>query len=119
MAEDTTPHIPEAGERLKAKIAIVTGAGTRGELAGVGQASAILLAGHGAQVLVADTDRDRAQKTAATIHAIGGDASIFIGDMTSKDDCRTMVETCVERYGSLHILVNNIGTSGSGMVTEF
>lgn len=119
MAEVTIPQIPNAGERLKAKVAIVTGAGTRGELAGIGQASAILLAGHGAQVLVADTDTERAQKTAATIQAMGGEASIFIGDMTSRDDCRAMVETCVERYGGLHILVNNIGTSGSGMVTEF
>lgn len=119
MVEDTIPPIPEARERLKAKVAIVTGAGTRGELAGIGQASAILLAGHGAQVLVADADRERAQKTVETIQAIGGEASIFIGDMTSRDDCRAMVETCVERYGALHILVNNIGTSGSGMVTEF
>jgi NAD(P)-dependent dehydrogenase (short-subunit alcohol dehydrogenase family) len=119
MAEELMPPIPEAGERLKAKVAIVTGAGTRGELAGTGQASAILLARHGAKVLVADTDRERAQMTVAIIQATGGEASIFTGDMTSRDDCRGMVDTCVERYGGLHILVNNIGTSGSGMVTEF
>jgi NAD(P)-dependent dehydrogenase (short-subunit alcohol dehydrogenase family) len=119
MAVSTIPPISEAGERLKSKVAIVTGAGTRGEIAGVGQASAILLAGHGAQVLVADTDTERAQETAATIHALGGVASIFIGDMTSREDCRVMVETCKERYGGVHILVNNVGTYGSGMVTEF
>ena len=119
MAEAAVPHIPKASERLRSKVAIVTGAGARGEFAGVGQASAILLAGHGAKVLLVDNDSDRAEATAATIKAMGGEASIFIGDMTSRDDCRAMVETCVERYGGLHILVNNVGTYGPGMVTDF
>jgi NAD(P)-dependent dehydrogenase (short-subunit alcohol dehydrogenase family) len=119
MAFSTIPHIPAASERLKSKVAIVTGAGTRGDLPGTGQASAILLAAHGAKVLLADNDRDRTQKTAETIHTLGGEASIFIGDITSRDDCRAMVEKCQERYGGLHILVNNVGVHGPGMVTEF
>ena len=113
------PPIPEARERLKAKVAIVTGAGTRGELAGVGQAAAILLAGHGAKVLVVDFDPERAQGTVATIEALGGEAAIFVGDMTSTEACSAMVDACVERFGALHILVNNVGLHGPGMVTDF
>lgn len=113
------PHLPAARERLQSKIAIVTGAGARGDFAGTGQASAILLAAHGARVLLADTDQARAQKTEAAIHALGGEASIFIGDMTSREECRALVERCQARYGGLHILVNNVGTHGPGMVTDF
>jgi len=113
------PHIPESKDRLKSKVAIVTGAGTRGELAGIGQASAILLAEHGSQVLVADMDGERGQKTVDTIAAMGGEATLFVGDMTSRDVCRAMVEKCQDRYGALHILVNNVGVFGAGMVTDF
>ncbi len=104
--------------RLKDKIAIVSGAGTRGPMPGTGQATAILFARQGAKVLLADRDLDRVQATQATIEAEGGAASVFRADVTSEADCREMIETCVARYGGLHVLFNNVGGVGSGMVTE-
>ena len=107
-----------AEQRLKDKVAIVSGAGTRGPMPGTGQATAILYARHGAKVLLTDFDLVRAEETQASIAAEGGTASVFQADATSEVDCRGMIETCVERYGGLHVLFNNVGGIGSGMVTE-
>jgi len=105
-------------KRLQDKVAIVTGAGTRGPMPGTGQATAILFARHGASVLLVDWEIERAQETQAAIEAEGGVASIFQADVTQESQCQAMVETCLERYGGLRILFNNVGTSGSGKVTE-
>lgn len=107
-----------SNQRLQNKVAIVTGAGTRGPMAGTGQATAILFARHGAKVLLVDLESERAQQTQATITAEGGEASIFQADVTQEEACRALVDACVERYGALHILFNNVGISGPGKVTE-
>jgi len=105
-------------KRLQGKVAIVTGAGTRGPMPGTGQATAILFARQGARVLLVDWEIERAQETQATIEAEGGVASVLQADVTRDDACSGIVETCWARYGGLHILFNNVGTSGSGKVTE-
>jgi NAD(P)-dependent dehydrogenase (short-subunit alcohol dehydrogenase family) len=104
--------------RLEGKIAIVVGAGSRGEPAGTGYATAKLFAQHGASVLVVDNHLGRAKATEREILKDGGAASVFEADVASEDDCRMMVESCRERYGGLHILFNNVATSGSGKVTD-
>lgn len=104
--------------RLAGKTAIVTGAGTRGPMPGTGQATAILFARQGANVLLVDLELARAQETQATIAAEGGQASVFQADVTQDAECQALMEACVERYGALHILFNNVGTSGHGKVTE-
>ncbi len=109
-----TAHKP----RLAGKVAIVTGAGTRGDVAGTGQATAVLLAREGAKVLLADRSEENAKRTLAAIEQEGGTASIFTGDVTSTDDCRSMAETAVERHGGLHILFNNVGLSYPGTVVD-
>ena len=106
------------GNRLEGKVAVVTGAGTSGPMPGTGQATAILFARHGAQVLLVDLDIRRAEETLAAIEGEGGQASVFQADVTHEDDCRAMVEACVERYGALHVLFNNVGMGVRGMVTE-
>ena len=107
-----------AGQRLENKVAIVTGAGTRGEIAGTGQAASILMAREGAKVLLSDIDIDRAEETLNTIEKEGGTAKIFIGDVTSEKDCEAMVNESVKQFGKLDILFNNVGGPGGGMVTE-
>ena len=104
--------------RLQNKVAIVTGAGTRGAVPGTGQATALLFARHGAKVLLVDQDVARAEETQKTIVAKGGEAAVFQADVTEETECQALVETCVSRYGALHILVNNVGTTGSGKVTQ-
>ncbi|MCY4540398.1 MAG: SDR family NAD(P)-dependent oxidoreductase [Chloroflexi bacterium] len=107
-----------AEARLKDKVAIVSGAGTRGPMPGTGQATAILFARHGAKVLLTDLDLARAEETGASIAEEGGTASVFQADVTNEAACRAMIETCVARYGRLDILFNNVGGIGSGKVSE-
>ena len=107
-----------ANGRLAGKIAMVVGAGKRGELAGTGSATATLFARQGATVMLVDNDRERASLTLDDIIAEGGQASLHIADVTDEAACRAMIDACRDRYGGLHILFNNVATYGSGMVTE-
>ena len=104
--------------RLKDKVAIVTGAGSRGDIIGNGQAAAILFAYEGADVLLVDSSDDHVGRTLEAIESHGGTASVFIGDVTSPESCQAMVEAAVQRYGRLDILHNNVGIGGSGSVVE-
>ena len=54
-------------DRLKNKVALITGAGTRGEIVGIGQASSILMAREGAKILINDIDPERANSTLSQI----------------------------------------------------
>ncbi len=104
--------------RLKNKVAIITGAGSRGEITGIGQAAAILMAKEGAKILLNDIDMPRASETLNQIQKEGGEASIFIGDASKENDCKAMIKECQNSYGTIDILFNNVGSIGRGMVTE-
>jgi NAD(P)-dependent dehydrogenase (short-subunit alcohol dehydrogenase family) len=106
------------GNRLEDKVAIVTGAGTRGEIAGTGQAASILMAREGAKILLCDVDIDRAEETLNVIEKEGGIGKIFIGDVTSEKDCEEMINESIKQFSKLDILFNNVGGPGGGMVTE-
>jgi NAD(P)-dependent dehydrogenase (short-subunit alcohol dehydrogenase family) len=105
-------------DRLKGKIAIVTGAGSGGELVGNGAATALLFAREGASVLCADLDEDKAERTAALIREEGGSATALRADVSKAADCAAMVDACVTRYGGLDILDNNVGISVRADVLE-
>ena len=110
----------DRGTRLSGKVAIVTGAGATGsgDFVGIGQAISILFARHGASVLLVDRDEQNAETTLAMVREGGGDASVFVGDVTSNADCQGMAEAAVSRYGKLDVLINNVGISGPGSVTD-
>ncbi|WPO39863.1 SDR family oxidoreductase [Tardiphaga sp. 42S5] len=103
---------PQRDDRLKGKVAIVTGAGSRGEGIGNGRAAAVLLARHGARVALVDTDADAAEETARLIAAEGGVTQIYDGDVSDRASCEAIVERTVEGFGRLDILVNNVGLTG-------
>ena len=117
VARMTTPAHPRK-PRLEGKVAIVTGAGSRGDIIGNGQAAAILFAYEGADVLLVDSDEERVRRTLEAIESHDGSASAFIGDVTSGDSCRDMVQAALDRYGRLDILHNNVGIGGAGSVVE-
>lgn len=96
-------------DRLKDKVAIVTGAGSRGPGIGNGKATAILFAREGASVLCVDADLSRAEETVGQIEQEHGRAKAFGADVTRAADCRAMVEAAVSRWGGLDILHNNVG----------
>src|SRR5437773_75603 len=104
--------------RLAGKVAIVTGAGSRGPGVGNGKAASILFAREGARVLCADLDEARAKETVGLITAEGGEATACAADVTRADDCRRMVATAIERYGGLHIVHNNVGIESRKSVLE-
>lgn len=110
----------ESGTRLNNKVAVVTGAGATGsgEFVGIGQAISILFARQGARVVLVDRDERNAEVTLAMIREEGGEASIFAGDVTSDDDMREMADTAKSRYGNINVLINNVGISGPGSVTD-
>jgi NAD(P)-dependent dehydrogenase (short-subunit alcohol dehydrogenase family) len=95
--------------RLAGKVAIVTGAGSRGPGVGNGKAVAILFAREGAKVLCVDVVGARAVETVEQIAAEGGVASAFTADVTEREACGEMVAAAVERYGRLDVLHNNVG----------
>jgi NAD(P)-dependent dehydrogenase (short-subunit alcohol dehydrogenase family) len=109
---------PPRGPRLAGKVAIVTGAGSRADGIGNGRAAAILFAREGARVLLVDQNREWAEQTLKMIEAEGGEAAVRVADVTKSDDCRTMVEDAVGRWGRLDILDNNVGIGGRGTVVE-
>jgi NAD(P)-dependent dehydrogenase (short-subunit alcohol dehydrogenase family) len=105
--------------RVEGKVAIVTGAGsTPGPGIGTGKATAVVLAREGASVLLVDMHRDRAEATLEVIKAEGGRAKVFAGDATQAADCEAMVRAAVDAFGTLDILVNNIGRAALGTVVN-
>jgi len=83
-----------------------------------GRATAIVLAREGASVVLADIERAQAEQTAALIADDGGRAIVFEGDMTKASDCDAMVEAALQAFGTLDILVNNIGVAKVGSVVD-
>jgi NAD(P)-dependent dehydrogenase (short-subunit alcohol dehydrogenase family) len=95
--------------RLKGKVAIVTGAGSRGPGVGNGKATAILFAREGASVLCVDAELGRAEETVRTIQGEGNVAQAFAADVTRVADSKAMVEQAAGIWGGLDILHNNVG----------
>src|SRR3954454_16216030 len=108
--------------RVEGKVTIVVGAGQMpGQGVGNGRAAALLLARAGAKVVAADRDLASAQETVDQIVADGGEAVAVRVDVTSESDIRTMTDTCVERFGRVDVLHNNVGVSvlgGDAPVTD-
>jgi 3-oxoacyl-[acyl-carrier protein] reductase len=86
---------------LDDKVAIVTGSAR-----GIGRATAELLVGQGAKVLINDLDGDVAEQTSSEID---GDTIVFAGDLTQPGVCDRLVEKVIEEWGKVDILVNNAG----------
>jgi NAD(P)-dependent dehydrogenase (short-subunit alcohol dehydrogenase family) len=91
--------------RLDGKVAIVTGAGGRGN--SIGRAYALGLAGAGAAVVVADINEDGAKAVAEEITASGGKALGVRVDITDPESARAMVAAATAAFGGVDILVNN------------
>lgn len=90
--------------RLKDKVAIITGAAS-----GIGKATAILFAQHGAKVVVADIDENGANQPVTDIQEAGNESIYVQTDVTISDDTKRMVQQTVKTYGKLDILLNSAG----------
>ena len=99
--------------RLAGKVAVVTGAGSRGEGIGNGKAAAVLFAREGASVVCADNVVARAAETVEMITSEGGTASVFESDVSHRDGCQALAAAAIERYGKIDILQNNVGIASN------
>jgi NAD(P)-dependent dehydrogenase (short-subunit alcohol dehydrogenase family) len=114
----------ERAGRVEGKVAIVTGAGsTPGPGIGTGKATAVVLAREGASVLLVDIHPERAEETRAMIEAegsggSGGKALVYGADVTRAAACESMVRAAVDAFGTVDILVNNIGMASLGTVVD-
>ena len=100
-------------KKLEGKVAIVTGSGR-----GIGQAIAQKLASEGAKLIVNDLDADPAEETIAKIRALGSDAVSCIGDVTAADFGTRIVNTALDGFGGIDIIVNNAGYAWDGVIQK-
>ncbi|MGO4544631.1 SDR family oxidoreductase [Paenibacillus sp. 2TAB23] len=90
--------------RLNGKVAVITGAAS-----GMGKAIAELFAAEGASVVVSDLQAESAQTVVAAIEANGGKAIAVACNVAKEEDVQHLIDTAVEKLGTVDILVNNAG----------
>jgi NAD(P)-dependent dehydrogenase (short-subunit alcohol dehydrogenase family) len=106
------------GTRLQRKVALVVGAGSVGPGWGNGKAAAVLFAREGAKVFAVDVNAEAALETAAIIREDGGQVASFEADVTQPQDVARLVGACIDAYGRIDVLLNNVGGSAPGGVVE-
>jgi NAD(P)-dependent dehydrogenase (short-subunit alcohol dehydrogenase family) len=99
--------------RLEEKVAIVTGSGV-----GIGRAIAERFAREGARVVVADLNEETGCETVSAVRAHGGEACFVRTDVSHLEDTLRMVDTALEEYERLDILVNSAGIYSRGDVVD-
>jgi len=97
--------------RLDGKVAVITGAAR-----GIGKADAILFAQEGAAVVISDIDPEPLEETAREIAAAGGKVAWCVADVTKPEDTDKLMDTAVEKFGDLNILVNNAGITRDALI---
>lgn len=91
-------------ERLKDKVAVVTGAAS-----GVGRCISHLFTAEGAKVVMIDRAEENLKKTAEEVRAAGGDILEFKGDVSVLEDVKEAFKATIDKYGKVDIVVNNAG----------
>lgn len=102
-----------ASGNLKDKVALVSGSGR-----GIGREVALKLAGEGARLVVNDLDRDMAELVAKDIKAAGGEAVACWGNVTAPDFADRFINTAVDAYQGLDIIVNNAGYTWDNVIQK-
>ena len=93
--------------KIKGKYALVTGGSH-----GIGRAIALALADEGCNVAICARDKDRIENTAAELKAKGVDVLGITADVMLKSDIENVLKTIINKWGTIHILINNVGGGG-------
>ena len=100
-------------DRFAGQVALVTGAGR-----GMGKAVALTLAAGGAQIAINDIDTKTVHAVADEIKHERDEALSIIADVSDENEVRTMVQSVVSQFGTVHILINNAGILRSSTPLE-
>lgn len=104
---------------LSNKVAVIIGAGQQpGDTIGNGRAVAEVFAKQGAKLFLVDKNEEWLQETIHTTRSIGAEVYGFIGDVTQEETCQKIIQSCVDVYGRIDILHNNIGKSKGDNKTD-
>src|ERR1700677_5282458 len=95
--------------KLEGRVAIVTGAGSSGDGWGNGKATAVLFAREGARIVAVDVNPIAAQETCELIRKEGGTSIQVVGDVSRDADVKALVAKCMDEFGQVDILHNNVG----------
>jgi NAD(P)-dependent dehydrogenase (short-subunit alcohol dehydrogenase family) len=90
-----------------------------GGAANIGRATAVLLARHGARLVIGDIDAEATAETVRLVEKEGGEATYVRTDVSSEAAVKNLVDTAAERLGGLDVGFFNAGLQRSGNVTDF
>ena len=96
-------------QQLAGKVAFVTGAAS-----GIGLGIAEALAQSGVKVMMADIDGEALAREVARLAATNADVAGIRADVSLKAEIQAAADACIERFGQVHILINNAGVGGGG-----
>ena len=102
-------------DRLKGKVALITGAGT-----GMGSVAAQIFAAEGARIMVVDINAEMGNATVDAIKSEGGQDAFIAADVSDEQQVQAMVKGALDNFGALHIVYNNAGIfpADDGGLTE-
>ena len=100
---------------LEDKVALITGAG-----GGLGRAIATNMASAGAKIVVNDIPpaEDNAGEVASMVEEVGSEALVVLGSVTDADEVGDMVDTVIDEFGQIDVLVNNAGITRDGLLVR-
>lgn len=101
-------------KKLSGRVAVVTGASR-----GLGKAMAIALGEAGARLALVSRDLEQLSATAAAVRQAGAEAEVFRTDVVDENQVRQLEADVLQRFGAVHILVNNAGINIRKNVPEF
>ena len=99
--------------KLEGKVALITGSGR-----GIGRELALMLAKDGAHIVVNDLDADPANQTVSDIMDMGGKAVACNGSVTDDDFAERFINTALESFGGIDIIVNNAGYTWDNVIQK-
>ena len=100
-------------KKLEGKVALITGSGR-----GIGRELALMLAKDGAHIVVNDLDADPGNQTVEDIIAMGAKAVACNGSVTDDDFPERFINTAIETFGGLDIIVNNAGYTWDNVIQK-
>src|SRR5262249_52399040 len=104
---------PEFDRLLDGKVALITGSGS-----GQGRAAALVMARHGARVVVVDINEAGARETVQLLEEQDSEGTAVIADVSKRASCDEMVSAAIERFGRIDVLYNNAAVQMSGRVVD-